>query len=125
MDDVSEITKLKERVELLENVIADLSYSDRYIFQKHLQIMDARNILLGTSTGTKIGTATTQKLGFFGKTPVIQPASAEQYALSLDATAGAGHVDAANVQGNFDSIQESYNEIRLALVNLGIIKGSA
>lgn len=31
------------------------------------------NIVLGTTTGTKIGTATTQKLAFFNATPVVQP----------------------------------------------------
>jgi hypothetical protein len=33
---------------------------------------DGINIPLKTTTGTKIGTATTQKLGFFNATPVIQ-----------------------------------------------------
>ena len=33
------------------------------------------NVILGTTTGTKIGTATTQKLGFYNKTPVVQPAA--------------------------------------------------
>jgi hypothetical protein len=32
-----------------------------------------RDIVTDTTTGTKIGTATTQKLGFFDKTPVVQP----------------------------------------------------
>jgi hypothetical protein len=36
-------------------------------------IGEANNITVGTTTGTKIGTATTQKLGFFDKTPVVQP----------------------------------------------------
>lgn len=36
-------------------------------------IADANDIAVGTTTGTKIGTATTQKLGFFDKTPVVQP----------------------------------------------------
>lgn len=34
---------------------------------------EAKNIALGTTTGTKIGTATTQKLGFWNATPVVQP----------------------------------------------------
>jgi len=34
---------------------------------------DGVNITLGTVTGTQIGTATNQKLSFFGNTPVIQP----------------------------------------------------
>jgi hypothetical protein len=36
-------------------------------------IADALNIAVGTTTGTKIGTGTTQKLGFFNATPVVQP----------------------------------------------------
>jgi hypothetical protein len=36
-------------------------------------IGEANNIAVGTTTGTKIGTATTQKLGFWDKTPVVQP----------------------------------------------------
>jgi hypothetical protein len=31
-----------------------------------------KNIALGTSTGTKIGTATSQKLAFFNSTPIVQ-----------------------------------------------------
>jgi len=41
-----------------------------------LNITDATNVVLGSTTGTKIGTATTQKLGFFGSTPVVQQAGA-------------------------------------------------
>lgn len=37
-----------------------------------LNVTDAINIVVGTATGTKIGTATTQKLGFFNATPVVQ-----------------------------------------------------
>lgn len=46
---------------------------------------DATNIVLNTTTGTKIGTATSQKLGFFNATPVVQPTAV------ADAT-GAGDV---------------------------------
>jgi hypothetical protein len=34
---------------------------------------DGVNITLGSATGTQIGTAPSQKLGFFGKTPTTQP----------------------------------------------------
>ena len=40
-----------------------------------LTMADAANIALDTTTGTKIGTATTQKLGFFNATPVVQQAA--------------------------------------------------
>jgi hypothetical protein len=36
-------------------------------------LADAQDIAIGTTTGTKIGTATTQKIGFFNATPVVRP----------------------------------------------------
>jgi hypothetical protein len=38
-----------------------------------LGITDSKNVVLGTSSGTKIGTATAQKIGFWNSTPVTQP----------------------------------------------------
>lgn len=38
-----------------------------------LTMKDATNIILNTTTGSKIGTAATQKLGFWNATPVAQP----------------------------------------------------
>lgn len=40
-----------------------------------LTIPGGDNIVLGTSTGTKIGTGTNQLLGFYNATPVDQPAT--------------------------------------------------
>lgn len=63
---------------------------------------DANNIAVGTTTGTKIGTATTQKLGFFNATPVVQQAAV------ADAT------DAA-------STQDRLNDLLARLRTLGLI----
>jgi len=60
--------------------------TDRVLFPKHMQIMDGRNIQLGKTTGTKIGTETTQKLGFYNATPVAQQTLA-------DVAAGGGDSD--------------------------------
>jgi hypothetical protein len=38
-----------------------------------VSLPDSSNIQLGTGAGTKIGTATTQKIGFYNATPVVQP----------------------------------------------------
>ena len=40
-----------------------------------LTFADGKNIIVNATTGTKIGTATTQKLGFYNATPVVQGAS--------------------------------------------------
>lgn len=36
-------------------------------------VLDGVNLSFGTTSGTKIGTATSQKIGFFNATPVDQP----------------------------------------------------
>jgi hypothetical protein len=88
-----------------------------------LNIGDAGNIVLGTTTGTKIGTATSQKLGFFNATPIIQPAAAAQAAAPAGGTGtAAGGWDTS---ANRDAAIATINAMRTALVNLGLIKGSA
>lgn len=62
----------RQQFETLKAIVYALVRSDRLTFEKHLQLLDGRNIQLGTTTGTKIGTATDQKLGFYGIAPVAQ-----------------------------------------------------
>lgn len=58
--------------------------------------VSAKNIITDTSTGTKIGTATTQKLGFFNASPVVQPA-----ANTDTSTGAAGSVNAVFLNTTF------------------------
>lgn len=48
-------------------------------------LSDAANIIVGSTTGTKIGTAITQKLGFYNATPVVQQ---NQGAITNNVTVG-------------------------------------
>lgn len=108
-------------------------------------ISDAKNVVLGTGTGSKIGTATGQKLAFHNATPVIQRAGADQAAVT--ATTGAavattaatsttpfGYAEAqANaIVTNVNTLRVDLlavnvllTEIRAALVAKGLIKGAA
>lgn len=52
----------------------------------HVTVGDAKNIILNATTGTKIGTATTQKLGFFNATPIVQRAAWTQTYSTADKT---------------------------------------
>jgi hypothetical protein len=54
-------------------------------------IADANDIAVGTTTGTKIGTATTQKLGFWNKSPVVQPTTAISAATFVVDSGGSIH----------------------------------
>jgi hypothetical protein len=66
-----------------------------------LTFAEGVNLIVGTTTGTKIGTATTQKLGFFNATPVVQQ------------TLAAAASDPATTQA-------LANSLRTALINLGL-----
>jgi hypothetical protein len=46
----------------------------RFPVKGDVTLDDGDNIVVGTTTGTEIGTAANQKLGFFGVTPVVQQA---------------------------------------------------
>lgn len=91
-----------------------------------LTFANSVNLAFNTLTGSQIATATSQKIGFWGKTPIIQPASANQAALSLDVdVTGLDTVDKAAINTNFTNIQTLVNQLRTDLVNAGLIKGAA
>ena len=59
--------------QILRDELRNMIKSDRFTFEKLIQILDGRNIQLGRSVGTQIGTAIDQLLGFYGATPVNKP----------------------------------------------------
>jgi hypothetical protein len=63
-------------------------------------IADGVNLTLGTTTGTQIATGATQKLGFYGATPVTQPTMG---------AATAGGLYGSNEQS---MLQAAYNALR-------------
>ncbi len=46
--------------------------SDRYVFEKNIQFLDGVDFQFGRTTGTRIGTSASQKIGFYNKLPVAQ-----------------------------------------------------
>lgn len=108
----------------------------------NMTFADAINILLNTGTGTKIGTAVGQKLGFWNATPIVQPAHADQAAVTLgnnNNEIGGLTISAAYDQAEVTALRDKAEEladdvralsvllhaIRTALVNAGLIKGAA
>ena len=63
-----------------------------------LTFSDAQNIVVNATTGTKIATATTQKLGFWNATPVVQPAAVTKYTVTytLGSAPAAANLTVAN-----------------------------
>lgn len=70
------------------------------------------NIIAGTSTGTKIGTTTSQKFGFFNATPIVQPSGNALTALSnlglvTSPTLTSTNVGLGNVDNTSDATKNS------------------
>lgn len=99
----------------------------------HLTWVEGKNVQFGTTTGTKLGTGVSQKIGFWGATPVVQPAGANQAALTDSTTGSVDGVVAdvtashnqAILNNNFADLISRINAIRQALVDAGLIKGAA
>lgn len=74
--------------QIIREELAYLIATDRFTFSKLIQIFDGRNIQLGRTTGTKLGTASDQKLGFYGVTPIAKQGA-------IGAPSGGATIDAA------------------------------
>lgn len=81
---------------------------------KSIAMSDATNLVLATTTGTKIGTATSQKLGLWNATPIVQPTTAGAAATFVANTSGI-----ANDTATFDGY--TIGQVVKALRNMGAL----
>jgi hypothetical protein len=79
-----------------------------------LTLTDTANMAFGTTTGTKIATATTQKLGFWNTTPIVQPTTAVAAATFVSNTSGT-----LNDTATFDGY--TIGQVVKALRNAGLL----
>lgn len=79
-----------------------------------LTYSDAVNIAVGTTTGTKIGTATSQKISLWNATPIVQPTTAGAASTLVVNTSGI-----ANDTATFDGY--TIGQVVKALRNIGAL----
>jgi hypothetical protein len=90
-----------------------------------LTMGDADDIVVNTGTGTKIGTAVGQKIGFWNVTPVVQPAAAGQAAAAAqtqdsltDSTGGTASTTLAAITAGAAYAQADMTAIKNAIASL-------
>ena len=110
----------RQRLEKVEAMLGMLIATERYTFQKHLQILDGRNVILGKGTGTKFGTETTQKIGFFNKTPIVQPSDTAE-TTGFTQSNGTEVRHNSTFSGNVGSTLYTISDIVKALKNSGLM----
>jgi len=115
-----ELQLLKQKLERLENFMNSFVFSDRYISQKHLQLAEARDINFGSNKGTRIAPVTTQKLSFWGQTPISQPSSTGETA-GMTAPGGTNATNQSTFTGNNGSTAYTISDLVSHLKNLGIL----
>jgi hypothetical protein len=93
---------------------------EKIVFGKDLDVSGDHDFIIGTSTGTKIGTATSQKIGFFNATPVVQQSGTGE---TTGFTGGSGTTarDDSTFTGNVGSTAYTISDIVKALKNLGLL----
>lgn len=114
-----EKTLTEEKVrEIMQEELGNFILSDRYLFEKKIQIANGQNIQTGRTIGTKIGIAADNLLSFFGVTPVNQPETVADPAISSVSGSGAD----ATINTNFINLENAVEAIIDRLQELGLIK---
>ena len=124
---------------IIREELGQLIKPERFTIYKTMEFLDGRNIQLPTTTGVKLGTASTQKLGFFGATPVVKQTaptaaettithttpSANDYALqdviNSNAWGWASHDEANTTLAVIKNLQIRMAEIITKLQSLGLL----
>ena len=94
---------------IIDERLSSFIRSDRFTFEKLLQILDGRSIHTGRNVGSSFGTATDQKVGFHGSR-VIQAS-----AISAPTTPSATYS-----QAEAQSMETAVNSIRTVLSDKGL-----
>lgn len=96
-------------------------------FNGNVTLNDGVNLLIGATSGTKIANASTDKLGFWGATPVVRPTDPTNLTDNSTGTAGGtvkdvtAAFDRIILNNNFASVADRLNAVMATLRSAGLI----
>lgn len=105
---------------IIKEELTSLLKSDRYVFEKMIQMLDGRNIQTGLTNGTKIGTAAAQKIALWGVTPVIQP-STQGTTAGFTGGGGSAVNSGSTFDGGLGGTAYTIGDVVRALKQMGIL----
>lgn len=85
--------------------------------------MAAKQLSDGNTDGTTLGQSASDKISFYGVTPVVRRAGSAQAAVPTTAATASSPYGYSEAQAN--AIVTLVNEMRTVLVNAGLMKGAA
>lgn len=89
-----------------------------FLFKWRLQ-MAVRQLSDGAADGNSLGQSATDKVSFYGATPVVRGATAAAVSTSASILVSSGYGFSSQAQA--DSIVTLVNALRLAMLNAGLI----
>lgn len=107
---MNKVELLEKKVKELENIIAMLNQTDRYTFQKDIDLFTERVIRIGnggaikqgSTAGFQINTDTSGKIAWNGYTPIVRPQmEAPSGGTTVDTEARAWIADVHNGLSNY------------------------
>ena len=129
--DTKNVTTAEVR-EIIREEVPRLLAKSRVTIEGSIELLDGRNIIVGTTTGSKIATATGQKLGFFNAAPAVQQTSGAN--LTNNVTAGGTNDtianftdlstyanDAAAIRNDIYQISRKLKQVNDGLRTLGLL----
>jgi len=94
---------------------------EKVVLGKDLDISGDHDLIIGTSTGTKIGTAATQKIGFFNAAPVVQQNTTGTTTGFAEGSGGTAAKSVSTFTGGVGSTTYTVGDIVKALKQLGLL----
>lgn len=107
----------------IDEVLSVARASGNVAMRKSFVMSEGANFAVGSTTGSMLGTAATQKLSFFGLAPTAQPTALGSTVGSSAAGTGSAVTVDSTFTGNYGTTQYTITDVIYALKKLGLLKG--